>query len=244
MPPDFTESVFCTVPTHYSVEKVKQEALQYIEDFPKDYTSSFLLGVSPTEILFVEFVNFVKCHSHIENLYHLGQTITIYLVPYVDSHKKRKFDQLLKKESRNSLMAMPQVKNTAEFTNNVTTTNNEVNDDTKKEESKTKQEPELQEAVEEITKVEIPIGTSRTRTRSRSRNVSLMNFRKVVEAEKRKTISKNNSYETIENQTSDRKSALNVTSEITVTNENTPKNGEKVKNIKKNSKPNFLIKTN
>lgn len=101
LPPSFTESVFFTIPTTYTVEKVKQTALNFIEDFPSELFTSFLFGVTEKEPIYVEFVRFATCHPKIEQTYLLGQTVTLYLLLHVDSDKTRDIESkpIRKKDS-------------------------------------------------------------------------------------------------------------------------------------------------
>lgn len=170
LPPEYAESVFFFVPLSYSVEKVKKEALHSIEDFPEEYTSSFLLGVSLSEILYVEFVNFFSSHQKIEHMHKLGQPITVYLIPYVDSHKKRTFDKLdFQKKKGARCVSTMKPKLEIEFPEKEPVTEQEKNNEITQKESEETKEEQLQ----------IP-------TRKRSRNKSLNDFRKIVVAEQQK----------------------------------------------------------
>lgn len=65
---------------------------------------SFIFGVSDKEFIYVEFVRFVTCHPKIEATYNLGQTVTLFLVPHVDSDKKRAIESRdYKKKSLNDI---------------------------------------------------------------------------------------------------------------------------------------------
>ena len=96
LPPEYEESVFLEIEdTLVTVERVKWAALALFDDFPADLFASFLLGVTEKETINVEFVAFASCHPVIARSLQLEQVVTLFLIPHVNSEKKRSLNHTL-----------------------------------------------------------------------------------------------------------------------------------------------------